>query len=124
MRAIVMQPLCCPWNHGALDDCREAIRQLVEDRLDNTGVTSACFGVGWGGYSYLGHIGIFGNVGDARSQLRIMYEDIVSIAEALSDCFAHGACADDAYSQVAPRAMRHQPRYGICREASRSPCNH
>ena len=97
-----MQPLCRPWNHGALDDSREAIRQLVEDRLDDTGVTSACFGVGWSGHSDVGHIDIVGHVGDAGPQLRIMHEDLVSNAEALFDRTTHGTRADDAYSQVAP----------------------
>ena len=90
-------------NHGALNDCRETIRESLQDRSDNASVAVASFTVRRGRDGDISDIAVICNLGQLSPKLRVMNENLVMPLKSPLNRLANGSKADNSNPQTNTR---------------------
>ena len=110
------------WNHGALYDRRETVRQILQDGSDNTSVAAASLIVRGSGYGDIRGITVIRDICQLRPELGVMNENLVTPLKSPLNRLTNGSKTDNANSQTNTRFSLLGRPYGSV-EASISP-NH
>ena len=101
------------WNHGALYDRRETIRQSLQDGSDNASVAAASLIVCGSGYGDIRGITVIRDICQLRPELGVMNENLVMPLKSPLNRLANGSKTDNANPQTNTRFSLLGQTYGF-----------
>ncbi len=99
-------------NHGALNDCRETIRESLQDRSDNASVAAASLIVRGSRDGDIRGITVIRDVCQLRPELGVMNENLMMPLKSSLNRPANGSKADNANPQPNTRSPLQGRPYG------------